>query len=137
MLKQRQNSPMRTSPSTGYDAAMKRTKTGSHQRKVSAESTSTVRSEGHTAEVFKDFDDAASVDDSVFQGDDEGSVADSYTEEIIASETQRLARADEADDGDDSGTSSAALSRRAEQILQNAKMRLNVSFTIYESTISN
>ena len=86
-----------------------------------------MKSEGRTAELFKDFDDGISVDDSVFQGDDEESVADGYAEEIIASETKRLARTDDLQDGNEDGNSSAALSRRAEQILLNAKKRLNVS----------
>ncbi|KAE8441847.1 hypothetical protein EG329_004248 [Mollisiaceae sp. DMI_Dod_QoI] len=125
MLKQQQNQPLRSSPTIGYDAVMKRTRTGSHQRKVSIESTSTVTSEAQHAELFKDFDDVASVDDSVFQGDDEESVADSYTEEVIASETKRLNQPDSNLSKDEDRSSSAALSRRAEQILLNAKKRLN------------
>jgi hypothetical protein len=126
MLKQAQiNSPLRSSPTMGYNAVIKRTKTGTHERKISVESTSTVTSEGQAAEQFKDFDDGVSVDDSNFQGDDEESVADSYSEEVIASETQRLAKR-EHNIGDEDQNSSAALSRRAEQILLNAKKRLNV-----------
>jgi hypothetical protein len=127
MLKQRQNSPLRSSPTIGYDAVMKRAKTGPHQRKISVESTSTVRSEGQAVDLFKDFDDGVSVDDSNFQGDDEESVADSYAEEVIASETRRLSRTEDNIGRDEDRNSSAALSRRAEQILLNAKKRLNVS----------
>jgi hypothetical protein len=137
MLKQAQNhghmrlrsSPtlgMRSSPTLGYDAVMKRAKTGSHQRSVSIESTSTVTSEGQSAELFKDFDDGISVDDSNFQGDDEESVVDSYSQEVIAQETQRLSRTESIIGAEEDGNSSAALSRRAEQILLNAKKRLNV-----------
>ncbi|KUJ20318.1 uncharacterized protein LY89DRAFT_639748 [Mollisia scopiformis] len=127
MLKQQQqqNQPLRSSPTIGYDAVMKRTKTGTHQRKISIESTSTITSEAQHGELFKDFDDSASVDDSVFQGDDEESVADSYTEEVIASETKRLNQQDNNIGKDEDRNSSAALSRRAEQILLNAKKRLN------------
>ncbi|KAH7330168.1 hypothetical protein BKA65DRAFT_53004 [Rhexocercosporidium sp. MPI-PUGE-AT-0058] len=135
MLKQQQqqqqqqgsgsNTPLGSSPTIGYAAVMKRAKTGTHQRKISIESTSTVRSEGQAAELFKDFDDGVSVDDSVFQGDDEESVADSYSERVIASETQRLATTDHSVGQEDDRNSSAALSRRAEQILLNAKKRLN------------
>lgn len=128
MLKQRQNSPMRSSPTLGSDAVTRRARTvAHHQRQMSVESASTVRSEGRAAEHFKDFDDGISVDDSVFQGDDEESVADGYAEEIIASETKRLAKTDDTQDGDEDESSSAALSRRAEEILLNAKKRLNVS----------
>jgi hypothetical protein len=127
MRKQAQNTPLRSSPTIGYDAMLKRVKSGTHERKVSMESTSTVTSEGQSAELFKDFDDGVSVDDSVFQGDDEESVADSYSEEVIASETQRLARREINVGGrEEDRNSSAALSRRAEQILLNAKKRLNV-----------
>ena len=124
------NTPLGSSPTMGYAAVMKRAKTGTHQRKISIESTSTVTSEGQTAELFKDFDDGVSVDDSVFQGDDEESVADSYSEQVIASETQRLAARNHNVGQEDDRNSSAALSRRAEQILLNAKKRLNVSFYI-------
>ncbi len=132
MRKQAQNTPLRSSPTIGYNAMLKRTKSGTHGRKVSVESTSTVTSEGQPAELFKDFDDGVSVDDSVFQGDDEESVADSYTEEVIASETQRLARKESNIGREEDRNSSAALSRRAEQILLNAKKRLNVRDLIFE-----
>ncbi|KAG9238703.1 hypothetical protein BJ875DRAFT_13080 [Amylocarpus encephaloides] len=133
MLKQAQasNTPIRSSPTIGYEAVMKRAKTGNHQRSVSIESTSTVTSEGHAAEMFRDFDDEVSVDDSNFQGDDEESVAesyrDSYREEVIGQETQRLAKGANGtrEEDDEDFNSSAALSRRAEQILFNAKKRLN------------
>lgn len=109
---------------------MKRAKTGTHQRSVSIESTSTVTSEGHAAEIFKDFDDGISVDDSNFQGDDEESVADSYSQEVIEQETQRLSMRDSMIEGGEDRNSSAALSRRAEQILLNAKKRLNVGVVV-------
>ncbi|TVY85360.1 hypothetical protein LSUE1_G000305 [Lachnellula suecica] len=130
MLKQAQNNmPIRSSPTMGYEAVMKRAKTGSHQRSVSIESSSTVKSEGQSAEIFKDFDEAfddgISVDDSNFQGDDEESVADSYSQEVIAQETQRLSRKESVIGVEEDRNSSAALSRRAEQILLNAKKRLN------------
>ncbi|TAQ88496.1 hypothetical protein B7494_g3196 [Chlorociboria aeruginascens] len=125
LLKQSQNPAMlRSSPTLGYNAVMKRTRQGTHERKISVESTSTVTSEPHAAELFGDFDDGVSVDDSNFQGDDEESVADSYSEQVIAMETQRLSRIEESLKDEDRN-SSAALSRRAEQILSNAKRRLN------------
>jgi hypothetical protein len=135
MLKQQQaNASLRSSPTIGYNGVLKRSKTGTHERKVSVESTSTITSEGQAAELFKDFDDGVSVDDSNFQGDDEESVADSYTEGVIASETERLARR-EGNIGDEDQSSSAALSRRAEQILLNAKKRLNVRLSLGQSAI--
>ncbi|KAK2626618.1 hypothetical protein QTJ16_003793 [Diplocarpon rosae] len=135
MLKQKQASgnyaPVGSSPTHGYAAVMKRTRVGTHQRTISIESSSTVTSDGQAAEMFKDFDDGVSVDDSVFQGDDEESVADSYSEQVIASETQRLAMADNQLEHEDDRNSSAALSRRAEQILLNAKKRLTVGLHIH------
>ncbi|PMD48583.1 hypothetical protein L207DRAFT_414448 [Hyaloscypha variabilis F] len=125
LRKQALNTPLRSSPTIGYDAMLKRVKSGTHERKVSMESTSTITSEGQAAELFKDFDDGVSVDDSVCQGDDEESVADSYSEEVIASETQRLAMKEAFVGREEDRNSSAALSRRAEQILLNAKKRLN------------
>jgi hypothetical protein len=133
MLKQAQNTPLRSSPTVGYEAVMKRSKIGAHQRKISVESTSTVTTEAPAAELFQDFDDGVSVDDSNFQGDDEESVADSYSEEVIASETQRLARGESSIEREEDSNSSAALSRRAEQILLNAKKRLNVGAPILQT----
>jgi hypothetical protein len=134
MLKQRAQAQAaaaaasRSSPTLGYHTGIgKGAWISAHARKLSLESTSTVASEAPTADIFNDLDDGLSVDDSVFQGDDEESVADSYAEEIIAAETQRLSGRGNDSEKDDDQNSSAALSRRAEQILRNAKMRLNVS----------
>jgi hypothetical protein len=121
LLKQAQG-PLRSNST----ASTKRVRPGVHGRKVSMESTSTVTEEPQSAELFKDFDDSVSVDDSNFQGDDEGSIADSYSEEVVAMEIQRLSKLESSLSRDDDPNSSAALSRRAEQILLNAKKRLNV-----------
>lgn len=126
LLKQTQ-APLRSSSSANQQ--VKRFKPGTHGRKVSLESTSTVTEETQPAELFNDFDDSVSVDDSNFQGDDEGSVADSYSEEVVAMEIQRLSKLENSLARDDDPNSSAALSRRAEQILLNAKKRLNVRYS--------
>ncbi len=133
ILKQAQNtyhahaSSSRSSPTVGHHPTNKHVKPAARLRSASIESMSTVTSKKETLDVFKDFDDdRISVDDSVFQGDDEESVADLYSEEVIASETQRLARRDDIVAPEEDKNSSAALSRRAEQILLNAKKRLNV-----------
>jgi hypothetical protein len=133
MLKQSQIGSARGSFTSAHSALVKRTKGILHERKSSMESNSTVTSGTQAAELFKDFDDGVSVDDSCFQGDDEESVADSHSEQVIASETKRLAQRDsviEAEGREEDPNSSAALSRRAEQILSNAKKRLNVSFRL-------
>lgn len=121
-----QNAPLRSSPTLGYDSIPKKTKRTSHQRKVSIESTSTAAEDAQPTDMFKDFDDGVSVDDSVFQGDDEESVADSYSEDVSTMDTSRLSIVGGSITQDDDDNSSAALSKRAEQILLNAKRRLNV-----------
>lgn len=139
MLKQQQaqalNIPIGSSPTMGNRAIARRAKVGNHQRSVSAESTSTVTSLGQSAEFFKDFDDGVSVDDSVFQGDDEESVADSYRdpyrEEVIDQETQRLAHK-KSTIGEEEEEDLDSSARRAEQILLNAKQRLTVSTAIFK-----
>jgi hypothetical protein len=123
------DSPLRSSPTMGYVAAVKRSRIPNHHRSVSEESNSTVTSEGQPpAEMFKDFDDGVSVDDSNFQGDDEESVVDDNYEEVLKVAqakviTRKESRLIESEDM----STSAALSRRAEMILANAKKRLDVS----------
>lgn len=89
------------------------------ERRSSMESTSTITN-GDNPGNFADFDDSVSVVDSNFQGDDEESVADSYVFYDGADErTPEEEAAREAEE-----RYSTALSRRAEQILANAKRRL-------------
>ncbi|KAG9248003.1 hypothetical protein BJ878DRAFT_106369 [Calycina marina] len=120
------SSPTLRSPAstdTNCSSMIRRGNVMSHTRTISEDSASTIRSEGQVAEMFKDFNDSVSVDDSCFQGDDEESVADSYNMEMVDAETERLAKKQNSDEKDEN--SSVALSKRAEQILLNAKMRLN------------
>lgn len=119
---------LNSSPTMGYNAVMKRTKGGTHERKVSVESTSTVTSQGQAAELFDDFDDSVSIDDSNFQGDDEESVFEGGSELANKlSHSHSLERKESSIGRDEDRQSSAALSRRAELILANAKKRLDVS----------
>ncbi|EHK41073.1 uncharacterized protein TrAtP1_004479 [Trichoderma atroviride] len=90
------------------------------ERRMSTDSTSTIGPNDGGA--FIDFDDSASVgEDSLFQGDDEESMASEYVEGTAASHHLRAydpaAVRRMSDDGN-------ALSKRAEMILANAKMRL-------------
>ncbi|PTB46625.1 uncharacterized protein TrAFT101_003926 [Trichoderma asperellum] len=90
------------------------------ERRMSTDSTSTIGANDGGA--FIDFDDSASVGgDSIFQGDDEESMASEYVEGTAASHHLRAydptARRRLSDDG-------TSISKRAEQILANAKMRL-------------
>ncbi|OAA65463.1 hypothetical protein SPI_02250 [Niveomyces insectorum RCEF 264] len=110
-------------------------------RRDSIDSNSTITTQDQ-ANLFADFDDAVSVGDSVFQGDDEESVAESYVEEpYVAREvpitstaaSSALLTVPEFGGGSGSGNTSdegerrlsaATLSLRAEHILANAKRRL-------------
>ncbi|KAI0398580.1 hypothetical protein F5Y17DRAFT_411177 [Xylariaceae sp. FL0594] len=93
-----------------------------HQRHISVESNSTVTA-NEQQRLFADFDDTVSVDDSNFQGDDEGSVADSYIDDDEIQES--LSKSRDAALNAEEIRYSSPLSRRAEQILANAKRRLN------------
>ncbi|RYP20988.1 hypothetical protein DL765_002525 [Monosporascus sp. GIB2] len=110
---------------TAQDPTRKRGHTISRERRASIESNSTITSLEQPG-LFADFDDNVSVDDSNFQGDDEESVADSYIDDESVQEGPSPIRER------DQYTDSAALSRRAEQILANAKQRL----TTMESNLS-
>lgn len=122
--------PLTSTPA--YEAAKRRVaeqRMASRERRSSIESTSTVTN-GDRPGVFADFDDSVSVDDSVFQGDDEDSVAESYVYNDLLQPGERTPVADAlADRTFIAGQErySTALSRRAEQILANAKQRLTVS----------
>ncbi|KAI0432640.1 hypothetical protein F5Y09DRAFT_353328 [Xylaria sp. FL1042] len=111
-----------TSTALPYEAIKQRIKLSrmAHQRHMSVESNSTVTAHDQTG-LFVDFDDTVSIDDSNFQGDDEDSVADSYIDDGAVQET--ISPAKESFDPDDPRYSTT-LSRRAEQILANAKRRL-------------
>ncbi|KAI0139329.1 hypothetical protein GGR57DRAFT_443543 [Xylariaceae sp. FL1272] len=113
-----------TSTALPYEAIKKRIKESraAHERHTSIDSTSTVTNHNQ-ADLFADFDDSVSVDDSNFQGDDEDSVADSYIDETSVQETVSAARP--LSHNEDDERYSTPLSRRAEHILANAKRRLN------------
>jgi len=122
---------LRSSPTIvaaqGFKKRSKQNLKARHERRASIESTSTITKEDHAA-VIADFDDSVSVGDSVFQGDDEESMASSYAEGTAAVEPARLgvARAENLDRL--STYSTTSLSRRAEEILANAKKRLTVGW---------
>ncbi|KAK3311226.1 uncharacterized protein B0T15DRAFT_67093 [Chaetomium strumarium] len=117
---------LRSSPTMGATAMIKKSKQSlkaKRERRSSIESDSTITTEDH-AGAFADFDDSVSVGDSVFQGDDEESMASSYVEGTAAIEPARLGVA-KAENLDRLSTySTTSLSRRAEEILANAKKRL-------------
>ncbi|KAK2610501.1 hypothetical protein N8I77_003927 [Diaporthe amygdali] len=121
---------LRSSPTMGQGgslSAIKKKAREQRDRRSSTGSDSTVTDHHDQANLFADFSDAVSVGgDSVFQGDDEESMASSYVEESDITG---------ASDGQSSVPvslsyesrqkySTAQLSRRAEHILANAKRRL-------------
>jgi hypothetical protein len=121
---------LRSSPTINTAAMLKKKSKQSlsskHERRSSMESTSTITDGDHAAAVFADFDDSVSVGDSVFQGDDEESMASSYVEGTAAVEPARLGVAKVENMDRMSTYSTTSLSRRAEEILANAKRRLTV-----------
>ncbi|KAI1467517.1 uncharacterized protein F4812DRAFT_451300 [Daldinia caldariorum] len=124
-----------------YGALKKKDSKLSRDRRASIDSTSTITT-NEQAVIFADFDDTVSVDDSNFQGDDEESVADTYIDDAsvqghILPNSEVRARIGEE-------RYSTVLSRRAEQILANAKRRLTTMegnlnrarTTLYSPTLS-
>lgn len=115
-----------SSPTAGASRIKSRSQIQKRERKSSLDSNSTITSQGR-ARQFGDFDDAVSVDDVNFQGDDEESMASSYVEGTAAREPQTV-RVPRIQDISIQRHSSSSLSDRAEQILANAKQRLTVGF---------
>lgn len=104
-----------------YEIIKKKDSKIGRERRMSMESTSTITIHDQDR-LFADFDDAVSVDDSNFQGDDEESVAESFMDDAsVHGETVIIK---EVRSGVGEERYSTALSRRAEQILANAKRRL-------------
>lgn len=128
---------LRSSPTMGQGGSMSAIKkkakeqaAAQRDRRSSTGSDSTVTDHHDQANLFADFSDAVSVGgDSVFQGDDEESMASSYVEESDvtgASDVQSNAPVSLSYESRQK-YSTAQLSRRAEHILANAKRRLTVS----------
>ena len=122
----------RTPPATVLEGTIKKRSkqnlAAQRERRSSIESTSTITTH-EKQNMFADFDDSVSVDDSVFQGDDEESVAESYTQQDATSRENALRLGvPNVDNSDRMSTySMSSISRRAEDILANAKKRLTVS----------
>jgi hypothetical protein len=126
---------LRSSPTMGAAAMIKKKSKQSlnskHERRSSIESNSTITTEDRPG-LFADFDDTVSVGDSVFQGDDEESLASAYVEGIAVIEPVRLGVAKVENLDRLSTYSSTSLSRRAEEILANAKKRLTVGVRSFD-----
>lgn len=121
---------LRSSPTMGASSGMSKKKSkqspsAKRERRSSTDSTSTITTHDQPG-LFADFDDSVSVGDSVFQGDDEESMASSYVEGTATVEPARLGVAKSENLERLSTYSTTSLSRRAEEILANAKRRLTV-----------
>lgn len=127
---------LRSSPTIGYQGAYEGVKERARkmnverERRSSMESTSTITTQERNA-IFADFDDAVSVDDSNFQGDDEESTASSYQYDDYEPQAKPVevplkTRLSTATLRSEDRYSTASLSKRAEEILANAKRRLTV-----------
>ncbi|KAK3372542.1 hypothetical protein B0H63DRAFT_300733 [Podospora didyma] len=118
---------LRSSPTMGLAAINTKKSSKSlnsqRERRSSIESNSTITNE-EQASLFADFDDAVSVGDSVFQGDDEESMASEYVDGTPAMDQARLAIPNTDTMDRLSIYSTTSISRKAEQILANAKRRL-------------
>lgn len=123
---------LRSSPTMGGSPRVKKQLGMSRERRSSMDSTSTITTHDKD-QTFPDFDDAVSVDDSNFQGDDEESLASSFVDDTPLSHQisfRQIGALRQGQSNDRYSTSS--ISRRAEQILANAKRRLTVSSETYK-----
>ena len=108
----------------GGKGVAKKLQVMTRERRGSAESTSTITTQQEARGAFAEFDDSMSMDDSNFQGDDEESVADSFADDGAYGETPANRHNIQTAGSDKFSTNS--ISKRAEQILANAKRRLTV-----------
>ncbi|KID76941.1 uncharacterized protein G6M90_00g102390 [Metarhizium brunneum] len=115
--------PLRSSPTMGKRALKKRQNIARRERRLSIESTSTVNTIDGPEATFGDFDDSVSVDDSNFQGDDEESLASEFVDETSV-QTLGASTMPSGHRLNEHRLSTNSLSKRAEQILANAKHRL-------------
>lgn len=113
--------PLVTAAAMAQHLSKKKEARAARKRRDSMDSNSTITGGDDQQRHFVDVDDTASVGGSSFQGDDEESVAESYSEEPTGQHRAFLLQDASMDE-----RYSTALSRRAEQILANAKQRLMV-----------
>ena len=124
--------PLKSTPNRGarapYERVKERTREFNVERRASIDSASTFTTHDRNT-VFADFDDSVSVDDSNFQGDDEESLTSSYHQEdgLKAPSEALRNRLRNATLTLEDRSSTALLSKRAEEILANAKRRSSVS----------
>ncbi|GKT40140.1 uncharacterized protein ColSpa_00321 [Colletotrichum spaethianum] len=116
--------PRYPSPTKALESLKQRAARATRERRSSMDSTSTITTMQDQNALFADFDDTVSVDDSNFQGDDEESMAESYVENSPVRQGQGTSLPVPSSLDDPNRYSTSLISRRAEQILANAKRRL-------------
>ncbi|KAK1965559.1 hypothetical protein LY78DRAFT_580149 [Colletotrichum sublineola] len=116
--------PRYPSPTKVLESLKQRAARATRERRFSMDSTSTITTAQDQNTLFAGFDDAMSVDDSNFQGDDEESVAESYVEQAPVHQSRDMLQPIRSPLDDPTRYSTSLISRRAEQILANAKRRL-------------
>ncbi|EFY90824.1 hypothetical protein MAC_03187 [Metarhizium acridum CQMa 102] len=115
--------PLRSSPTMGKRTLKKKHNIARRDRRLSIESTSTVHTIDSPEATFDDIDDSVSVDDSDFQGDDEESLASEFVDETSV-QPPSAAIMPSGHGPNEHRLSTNSISKRAEQILANAKHRL-------------
>ncbi|KAK1982013.1 hypothetical protein LZ30DRAFT_591546 [Colletotrichum cereale] len=118
------NEPRYPSPTKVLESLKQRAARATRERRFSIDSTSTITTTQDQNALFAGFDDVMSVDDSNFQGDDEESVAESYVEHPPVRQTQEMLQPVRSPLDEPNRYSTSLISRRAEEILANAKRRL-------------
>jgi hypothetical protein len=117
--------PLRSSPTMGKKTLKKKSHLAKRARRLSIESTSTINTPDGPEATFGDFDDSVSVDDSSFQGDDEESLASEFVDETSVQPPNGAGTSFSQGLNEDR-FSTSLISKRAEEILANAKRRLTV-----------
>ena len=115
---------LRSSPTMGQPMSQAWSRNSAPLRRVSVGSTDTV-TEHDKVDRFVNMDDSVSVEDSNFQGDDEESVVSSFIDDDEGDGVRGTPVRNQNDVGRER-PSTNAISKRAEQILANAKRRLTV-----------
>ncbi|KZL65718.1 hypothetical protein CT0861_03546 [Colletotrichum tofieldiae] len=116
--------PRYPSPTKALESLKQRAARATRERRSSMDSTSTITTTQDQNALFAEFDDTVSVDDSNFQGDDEESVAESYVDNASVHRAQDNPQPIGSSLDGPNRYSTSLISRRAEQILANAKRRL-------------
>ncbi|KAF4594617.1 hypothetical protein GQ602_000230 [Ophiocordyceps camponoti-floridani] len=115
---------LNSSPTVGNGTTAKRPSAAYDAHRLSVNSTGTVIEHDAVPALADSLDDCISIGDSSFQGDDEGSVASSFADDWAHHPRDDADAQNPSRSADRDRYSTSSISRRAEQILANAKRRL-------------